>query len=263
MKLTIAPLFSGSKGNSTYISTERTALLVDAGMSGSAIEKALAQIDASPAELAGILVTHEHVDHIRGVGVLSRRYDIPIFANALTWEAMSKDIGKIKPKNECVIDRGEFYVGDICARPIPLMHDAADPTGFAFCAGGRQVGVLTDTGKVNREMLEILAGSSIVLLESNHDENMLKNGPYPYSLKQRILSSHGHLSNEASCQAAYALAERGVRGVLLAHLSEHNNTEQLAYRTVCDGLKELGVRVGVDIALALTQKQRVTGVFGV
>jgi phosphoribosyl 1,2-cyclic phosphodiesterase len=263
VKLTIAPLFSGSKGNSTYISTDKTSLLVDAGMSGSAIEKALAQIEASPAELSGILVTHEHTDHIRGVGVLSRRYDIPIFANALTWEAMQSDIGRIKAKNECVIDRGEFYIGDICARPIPLMHDAADPTGYALCAGGKQVGILTDTGKVTRDMLDTLADSSIVLLESNHDETMLKNGPYPYSLKQRILSAHGHLSNIASCRAAKALAERGVRGVLLAHLSEHNNTEPLAYRTVCDGLAEEGVRVGVDIALALTQKLAVTGVFGV
>ena len=158
------------------------------------------------------------------MGVLSRRYDIPIFANALTWEAMQSDIGRIKAKNECVIDRGEFYIGDICARPIPLMHDAADPTGYALCAGGKQVGILTDTGKVTRDMLDTLADSSIVLLESNHDETMLKNGPYPYSLKQRILSAHGHLSNIASCRAAKALAERGVRGVLLAHLSEHNNT---------------------------------------
>ena len=136
MNLSIAPLFSGSGGNATYIGTDSAGVLVDAGLSGSTVIAALKQIGKKPEELSGILVTHEHLDHIKGIGVLSRKYDLPIFANAETWESMEDKIGGISLKNMRTIDDGEFFIGDMMITPIPLSHDAANPTGYAISANG-------------------------------------------------------------------------------------------------------------------------------
>lgn len=260
MRLCMAPLFSSSSGNSTYIGTEKTGLLVDAGLAGSNICDALKSIDAITP--SAILITHEHTDHIKGAGVISRKFDIPIYANAETWEQMEPKIGAVAQKNIRVIDtESEFFIGDICAKPIPLSHDAANPVGYSFFGGGKKVCTMTDTGKLTKNMLDAAAGSSIVLLESNHDIEMLKCGKYPYKLKMRILSGKGHLSNNDAGKGAIDLAKRGVRGILLGHLSRENNFEELAYSTVRDTLEASGVRVGKDIALAMTHKFRVTGRF--
>lgn len=261
MKLCISPLFSSSSGNSTYVGTEKVGILVDAGRPGKYIEQALQGIGKSPKELSAILVTHEHSDHIQGIGVLSRKYDLSVYANARTWEAMEGKIGGIASKNMRVIDDGEFFVGDICARPIPLSHDAADPVGYSLSAGGKKLGIVTDTGRITRSMLDALMGANIVLLESNHDVDMLKTGRYPQRLKSRILSGKGHLSNADAGLAAIQLVERGVRGILLGHLSKENNLETLAYQTVSDVLASESILPGRDVALATTKKNSVTGFF--
>ena len=261
MNLTIAPLFSSSSGNSTYIGTQSGGILVDAGLSGSTIISALAEIGRTPADLDGILVTHEHADHIKGIGVLSRKYDIPVFANAETWTEMENKLGSIALKNIRIIDDGEFFIRDMMITPIPLSHDAANPMGYAVSANGKKVAVMTDSGKVTSRMFERAAGSNILLLESNHDVNMLKCGRYPYQLKARILSGKGHLSNADSGKAAAELISRGVRGILLGHLSKENNFDELAYRTVYDTLIAEGIVPGRDAALAVAKKNEVTGCF--
>ncbi len=261
MSLSIAPLFSSSSGNCTFICSEKCSLLVDAGLAGKYIEQALSAIGRSPAELSAILVTHEHMDHIKGVGVLSRRYGIPVYANEETWGEMEGKIGPIPLKNMRVIDENDFFLSDICVTPIPISHDAARPFGYSFVCGKPKISILTDTGKFTREMLCALGGSNIVMLEANHDVDMLKNGSYPYRLKKRILSTHGHLSNDDAGTAAVSLAERGTKGIILAHLSKENNEESIAYGTVSQSLTAAGIVPAKDIALKTTKKYQVTGLY--
>ncbi|MBR0134796.1 MAG: MBL fold metallo-hydrolase [Clostridia bacterium] len=259
MRLSISPLFSGSSGNSTYIGTKSTGILVDAGLTGTAIESALKYIGKRPEELKGIIVTHEHSDHIKGVGVLSRKYDIPVYATAATWEAMN--IGDVSLKNARVIDENDFFIGDMTITPVPLSHDAADPHGFTVSAYGKGVAVLTDSGKVTRAMIDAVCRSTIVLLEANHDIEMLKCGRYPYHLKTRILSAHGHLSNDDSGIAAGELVKRGVKGIILSHLSRDNNFPELALETVKSALADEGIRAGRDVSLKVAERNTVTGYY--
>ncbi len=261
MSLSFSPLLSSSAGNCSFFGTERTKLLVDAGAAGGAIEKALAEIGQSPAELSAILITHEHIDHIRGAGVLSRRYGIPVYANEKTWQEMLKKVGEIPPRNMRIIDDAAFYIGEICVQSVPLSHDAADPVGYALMAGGKKMGVLTDTGRVSEEMLRAMERASIVLLESNHDPEMLKASRYPYRIKSRIASAKGHLNNETAARVCMQLAERGVRGIILGHVSRENNHKKLAYDTSHSFLSQNGVRVGQDIALAVARRTGVTGFY--
>lgn len=263
MSLHFSPLLSSSSGNCSFFGTERTKLLVDAGGAGGTIEGALREIGQNPSEISAILITHEHIDHIRGAGVLSRRYGIPVYANEQTWEEMLKKVGDIPFKNMRVIDEAAFYVGDICVQSVPLSHDAANPVGYALMAGGRKMGVLTDTGKVTEGMLRAMERASIVLLESNHDPEMLKNSRYPYRVKTRIASSKGHLNNEKAAEACMQLANRGVRGIILGHVSKENNHKKLAYEVCCRHLTQGGVRVGADIALTVARRTGVTGFYTV
>ena len=261
MNLQFSPLLSSSSGNTSLISAGRTAILVDAGATGSAIEKALRETGQHAGALAGILITHEHIDHIKGAGVLSRKYNLPIYANAATWEQMQPKIGEVALHNIRIIDKNEFFIGNFCILPIELSHDAADPVGYSLMAGNRKVSILTDTGKVTPKMLDAAANSSIVLLESNHDVDMLKNGSYPYRLKNRILSTRGHLSNVSAGAAAIELYRRGVRGILLGHISSQNNIKQLAYDTVYAQCREAGIVIGRDLALATANRRNITGTF--
>lgn len=259
--LTISPLFSGSSGNSTYISSDEHSLLIDAGVTGKQLDEAFSLIKRDPSKLGGILITHEHSDHIKGVGVISRRYGVPVYANAPTWEAMEGKLGKIAAHNIRIIDDTEFYIGDICVKPIPLHHDAVCPRGYSVFCGSKKFTVLTDTGHITRSMLAEAAGSDIVLLESNHDVEMLKCGSYPFQLKQRILSGNGHMSNDDAATVAVELVKSGVRGILLGHLSLENNFPSLAQKTVSDGLVAGGVVVGKDVALQTARRLTPTGVY--
>lgn len=258
MSLSIAPLYSSSSGNSTYIGSDKTGILIDVGCTGKNIFSALEQIGVDPRFIKGILVTHEHSDHIKGVGIVSRKYDIPVYTNCVTWQAMEKKIGEISLKNHRVIDENDFFIDDLCISPIPLSHDAADPMGYCISCQGKKISILTDTGRITKPMIQKAAGSQIVLLEANHDVSMLKCSRYPYELKRRILSTNGHLSNEDCACCAIELAKSGVKGILLGHLSKENNFEELAYNTVAEALMREGFFPGRDIALATTKKYEVT-----
>ena len=261
MELKISPLFSGSKGNCIYIGTETSKVLVDAGYSCTKIANELKKVDTHMEDIDGILITHEHSDHIAGVGVISRKYDIPVYANEQTWCEMEKRLGEVQSKNIRVIDEQDFYVKDLCVQPYEISHDAVRPFGYSVTAGGKKVSIMTDLGRVTEKILAQVAGSSIVLLESNHDVEMLKCGPYPYELKRRILSTHGHLSNDDAAKTAYQLAAAGVRGILLGHLSEKNNFYELAYETVCGFLQQNGVTIGKHVAVAMAKREGVTGIY--
>lgn len=261
MDFEFSPLFSSSSGNATFVNAGGTNILIDAGITGAMLCDALCSLGKRPESIEAILVTHEHTDHVKGVGVFSRKFDVPVYANAKTWEAMAKKVGNISEKNIRVIDKSEFYIGNVCAAPFSLSHDAVDPVGYAVMAGNKKIGVLTDTGKVTREMLSILEGASVVLLESNHDIEMLQSGMYPYYLKKRILSTKGHLSNIDAGSISIELLKKGVRGILLGHISSQNNHKQLAYDTVSQILENAGAKVGKDVALMAARRKSVTGLF--
>lgn len=248
------PLYSGSSGNSVFISSENSSILIDAGLSGKSIEKAFTSIDRNINNLDGIFVTHEHIDHVKGVGVLSRRYDIPVFANELTWKSMSKTIGKIKEENIRIIDKESVNIKDINVASYKIPHDAADPVGYSICCGKKKMSIATDLGYFSKEVEESVKNSDVVLLESNHDVEMLKFGPYPYSLKRRILSNVGHLSNDDCGKAIINMIKNNCKNIVLGHLSKTNNYPELAYATVTEVLRESHIKVDKDIHITMAKR---------
>jgi phosphoribosyl 1,2-cyclic phosphodiesterase len=256
-------LYSGSSGNCLYVAHGRTRLLVDAGLSGKKIEQGLVSADVLPTELDGILITHEHRDHIHGAGVLSRRYNLPIYANAATWEAMAPELGKIDGDNVRFFVTGvPFDIGDLQIDSFPISHDAAEPVGFAIDSGNHSLGIATDTGVMTDTILGSLKGRELVVLESNHDAAMLETGPYPYPLKRRIAGEHGHLSNDTAGDTAVALAESGVKQIVLAHLSHENNLPILAYQTSKGFFEASGISER-DTRLAVARRHERSSIFDV
>jgi len=220
-------LGSGSKGNATYLESGGTSILIDAGMSGIELQKRLATIGVELAEIAAILVTHEHNDHIQGVGVLSRRAKIPVFANPATFSAAAKTVSRLFSSNEFETGR-PFHFRNLEIHPFAISHDTEDPVGFRISDGRVSLGYCTDTGKVSRLMLQRLTSCQALVLESNHDLEMLQNGSYPPYLQQRIRSSQGHLDNGAAAAFLRDLAHERLQHVVLAHLSEENNHPEIA-----------------------------------
>ena len=245
------PLFSGSSGNTLFCQYGNTRLLIDAGKPGRQIEEALCSIGVDPGTLAGVLITHEHSDHIHGAGIISRKYHLPLYATSGTWAAMEGKIGKIEPglRREIQAER-DFYLGDIGVVPFPIPHDAADPVGFRLYGGSLSVSTATDLGHFSRFVYDQIAGSDLILLESNHDPDMLRANPhYNAMLKARILGDHGHLSNESCAEALIRLIAAGTGTVLLGHLSGENNTPDLARQVSTDMLAREGIRPGRDVQL--------------
>lgn len=263
MSISLTPLFSSSSGNSSLICSREANILVDVGVTGSLMEEAFEKLNKDLANVDGILVTHEHLDHIKGIGVISRRYNIPIYANAETWEAMSAKIGKISIHNQKIIDNNDFFIKDLCISPFELSHDAANPYGYTMENQDGKVSILTDTGKVNSKIYDYLDKSSVVILESNHDEQMLKEGPYPYSLKKRILSTKGHLSNNDAGKVALELYRHNVRNIILGHLSSHNNRKDLAKETVSLFFTGSGVDPETDLNIYVANRNTITGQFSI
>lgn len=248
-------LVSGSSGNAVFASDGKTNLLIDCGLTGKRTVQALCEIGADAAQIDAILITHEHSDHISGAGVLSRKYSIPIYANGETWAAMEGRLGRIDAVNKKVFEPlRAFEIGSIGINAFPTPHDAAAPVGYNLFAQGRKLSVATDMGHVSEDVLAHICGSDVVILESNHDVKMLKNGKYPYYLKKRILSDVGHLSNEDAGIIAVRLAKSGAAAILLGHLSAENNLPALAYRVVVGALAGAGVKVGADIRLGVAQR---------
>ena len=226
---------SGSSGNCYYVGNSDTHLLVDVGISCKRVENALKDEGIKPSELDGVLVTHEHIDHVKGIGVLARKHGVPIYATAGTIAEMKKmtSLGSI--------DEGLFHeirpdekilIKDITVDPSSIWHDAADPVCYSLYGDGKKVSIATDMGNYNDYIVDKLDNSDIMVVEANHDVRMLEAGPYPYYLKRRILGNYGHLSNELSGQLIYRLLNDHVKGILLGHLSKENNYARLAYETV-------------------------------
>lgn len=230
-RLVVCVLASGSKGNAIYIATERCAVLVDAGLSGKEIERRLAAAHLSAGRLDALIVSHEHSDHVRGVGVLARRYDLPVYLTSKTARAATQQLGRVKDLRH--FETGScFCIDQLTIHPFATSHDAADPTGFTIGYNGCKIGIATDLGIATGMVKHHLKQCALVVLEANHDPAMLAQGPYPWPLKQRIKSRDGHLSNEDSRDLLAEIQHQGLRHVILAHLSEINNTPEKAFQTV-------------------------------
>lgn len=256
------PLFSGSSGNATYIGCGDTRILVDAGVSGARVKAELTKAGAEAAALTGILITHDHADHIAGAGVLSRKFDLPIFATEGTWRIMEQKIGAVALKNVRIIEPGQdFYLGAANILPFSIPHDAAQPVGFSIEIGGAHIAIATDMGYMTKNTFAAIQHADVVLLESNYDEDMLKAGPYPYDLKKRILSRKGHLSNDDAARTCVKLIESGVRHIVLGHLSKDNNFPELAYQTTAQLLRQNGVEPDRDVQLGVARRDGLTDVF--
>lgn len=226
---------SGSSGNCIYIGTEATHLLVDVGISCKKTVEGLNQLGLKGQDIDGILITHEHADHINGLGVMSRKFGIPIYATSGTIKAIKgiKSLGAIDEELFHEVNADEkMIVKDITVNPMRISHDAAQPVAYRFQYGGRKMAVVTDLGTYDEYTVESLKGMDALMLEANHDINMLQVGPYPYYLKQRILGKRGHLSNELSGKLLSRLLHDHLQAVCLGHLSKENNLEELAYETV-------------------------------
>lgn len=227
---------SGSSGNCIFVGTEHTSVLIDAGISGKRVIAGMNAIDRDPKELDAILVTHEHSDHIKGIGVLARKFGVPIYSAPGTVQAMKKEksLGKIEETLFHEINPDvNFCIGDLEVQPFRVSHDAAEPVAYRFGHEGKSVAVATDLGYYDDYIIEHLQNLDAVLLESNHDINMLQVGAYPYYLKQRILGRRGHLSNENAGRLLGEILSDRMKAVMLGHLSKENNYEALALATVC------------------------------
>lgn len=248
------PLFSGSSGNSIFVSDNNTNILIDAGMPGKSIDKELKAIDVSPDSIDGIFITHEHSDHIKGVGVFSRKYNVPIYAEELTWRAMEDKIGKVKEDNIKIIDSNFTDIKGIVVENFAISHDAACPRGYKILGKNKKCCVATDLGYFSEEVKNAVKDCDIILLESNHDVEMVKFGPYPYPLKQRILSSKGHLSNEDCGKAIVDIFSDSFKTIYLGHLSKTNNYPELAYQTVMNVLRENNIDLAKDVELRMCSR---------
>lgn len=265
MSLKFCSLASGSSGNCQYVATNETGLLVDAGLSGKYIKGALENIDVDINTITGLLVTHEHSDHIKGIGVLMRRYNVPLYITKETWSAMSTKIGKVDEEKVIFINKNEeVNIGDIIVKPYEVSHDAVDPVGYTFKYDDSKVSIVTDLGYMTDDIMNEIKDSDLLLIESNHDEEMLKMGSYPYYLKRRILSEHGHLSNNTAGEIVVNAVKNGrVKNVLLGHLSKENNFPELAFETVKNIVESSSIEVGVDINIDMTYRDRVSRFYNI
>lgn len=234
-------LASGSAGNSIYIQNGSTNILIDAGLTGKQIEIRLSSIGVNPATLQGIVVSHEHSDHMKGVGVMARRYGMPVWMTQGTLDGSKKTFTGAERVR--VIDNDEnFAIGDLEFQPFPLPHDAADPVNFVVTDGSAKVAIATDMGVMTQLVYQRLKEVDFVAIEANYDHKMLMDGPYPWDLKKRISGRHGHLPNDGAAQTLCDLAEEGVQQAVLAHLSEKNNHPDVARNTCQEMFAQRGIR---------------------
>jgi phosphoribosyl 1,2-cyclic phosphodiesterase len=240
----ICMLASGSRGNSIYISGGGTSVLIDAGLSGIEIERRMKSRGLSMKGIDALIVSHEHSDHIQGVGILARRYDLPVYLSPKTLENGSAQLGCIQQIHHfsCGV---EFCVNDLTIRPFSISHDAGDPAGFTITENGRKIGIATDLGIATAMVRQHLKGCDCLVLEANHDPFMLEHGPYPWPVKQRVKGRTGHLSNESSRDLLMDVLHDRMSHVILAHLSETNNTPEKALGVVTESLPDTRLKVNV------------------
>ncbi len=230
-------LYSGSSGNSLFVETQNTKLLIDAGVSSKKIENALNDINIDPSTLDGILVTHEHIDHVQGLGTLSKKFDLPVFVNQETLDAMPKQKDKISENNIKTFKISDkFDIGDLEIKPFSIPHDAANPCGFNIWKDNKKISIATDIGHMTNPILKSLEESLFIMLEANYDPEVLRCSPYPFTLKSRIAGPTGHLPNEMAGKTISHLLKSGLKNAMLGHLSKQSNFPELAYKTVVDEL---------------------------
>ena len=246
-------ILSGSSGNCLFVCDRNTSILIDCGLSGKATESGLAVHGISIDTIDGVLVTHEHIDHTKGIGVLARKYKKKIYITKKTFSALPASVGNIPENMLCFISNQAFQIGNLNITPFETSHDACDPHGFSV-TGEKKICIATDTGIVTSGMTENLCGCDFAFVESNHDLTMLKNGSYPPELKRRILSEFGHLPNTEAAQLSVWLAEKGTNRIMLGHLSGENNTEEIALATTKNALSRAGFE---DAAANLSVASRV------
>ncbi len=245
MSLHFSVLASGSTGNATYVETEEHSFLIDAGFSGKQMEGLFSQIDRKMENLSGILVTHEHSDHIKGIGVLARKYKLPVYANEKTWKAMDGLVGEIPVEQKFVFGMETVKsFGALQIESFGVSHDAAEPMFYVFHHTDKKLVLITDTGYVSDRVKGIISNADTYVFESNHDVQMLRMGRYPWNIKRRILSDVGHVSNEDAALAMSEVAGDKTKGFYLAHLSLDNNMKDLARMSVTQTLESRGIIVG-------------------
>lgn len=234
-------LYSGSTGNSLLLQSENCNLLIDSGVSAKKVIDGLEQIGTSISDIDAILVTHEHSDHVQSLGTLSKKYDIPVFANTKTWDAMKTQKDKIEDHNiKFFTSNEDFEVKDILIHSFSIPHDAADPCGFNFISNKEKFSVATDIGHMTTDIIDCLENSKFLMLEANYEPEVLKCSSYPYLLKTRIAGPNGHLSNQLAGKTIAKLMDSGLEEVMLGHLSKENNFPELAHKSVLEELQYAG-----------------------
>lgn len=258
----ISVLASGSTGNSLYLETDKKRILVDAGLSGKKVVSLLAEVGKKPEDLDAILVTHEHVDHIKGVGVLARKYNLDVYANEGTWQAMDQALGKLAPEQKHIFKMGTtMTLGDMDIESFGVSHDAVQPQFYRFYRNNKSFVMLTDTGYCSDYLRGVIKGADAYLIESNHDLEMLRMGAYPWSLKQRILGDKGHLSNEDGALVMTDVITDNTKRIYLGHLSKENNLVELAHMTVEETLRRYDYAVGEDFEIYDTSPDQACELF--
>lgn len=263
MAFNFCSISSGSSGNSYFVKTEKTVLIIDVGISGKKILEGLKATETPIENVKGVLITHEHMDHVKSLRVMSKKLPSAFtYANNGTWSQIRENVPDEKRK--IFVTGKEFTVGDIDVKPFCVSHDAAEPVGFSFFHKKKQISIVTDTGYISDEMFEEVKNADILAIEANHDENMLKVGHYPWNLKQRILGNKGHLSNTAAGKCLTRLLKEGKdkpRQIMLAHLSRENNFPEMAYQTVKNVLEESQYYIGTSLKLDTMSKDKISCVY--
>lgn len=262
----LCTIASGSSGNCTFLQAGDEKILIDVGISGKKALAGLEEIDVNPQDIKAIFITHEHSDHIKGVGIISRKLDIPIYATEETWELMdhANMLGKVAEHNRVTFAKEDVLkFGELEVSPYSIYHDAIDPVGYIFRYQGKKIVMATDIGKVDRKIVEHFYDADGILLEFNHDINMVEVGNYPFSLKRRILGDCGHLSNEMAARVLAHIYHPGLQWAILGHLSKDNNVPDLAYITAKTALEEKNIKIGEDIIITVANRDGVSPVHSV
>ena len=253
---------SGSSGNCYLIKTHDTAILVDAGISGKRILEGLEQTNTPREMVRAILVTHEHIDHVKSLPVLTKRIpQLAVYANEATWEQIERPVPE--ERKEYFTTGVPFQVGELLIRPFPVSHDAAEPVGFSIVSGQQKISICTDAGYISEEIIEEISDADLLLLEANHEKEMLLYGKYPYPLKQRILGDEGHLSNVhcGECLCRIVRENPKPRRVLLGHLSRENNTPEVAMQAILNTLEEERIFTGQDLQIEVAMRDRISDIY--
>lgn len=250
-------LASGSSGNCTLVKSTGAAILIDAGISTKRITAALSHLGLVPEQLSGILITHEHADHVSGLGTFIKHYDVPIFAPRTVANHLSWSLAGVDDYLTVLVPGEEYALADFGVLPFHTPHDTPESVGYRIAADGAVFGLCTDLGHVTEEVQRAMCGVDAAVIESNHDIEMLRAGPYPLPLKRRILSDNGHLSNDAAARFAVALGSSGTRQLVLGHLSRQNNLPPLARECTAQALKAAGAKLGGDVSLAVAPEKEI------